>query len=136
VKEVDCCFTQQVNWALRELTAKYGFTPMTTPDIIHPKYAEACGFQPRSEATQIYSIANDELVLVGTQEIPLASLYFDTIIHGDKFPIKLAAFGHCFRAETGTSRSFVATSSCNLISWQVATAPKVKASTECISFRK
>jgi len=75
---------------------------MTTPDIVHPMFADACGFQPRSEATQIYSIKNDDLVLVGTQEISLAALYHQTIIH-DPLPIKLAAFGHCFRAETGTS---------------------------------
>lgn len=110
---------------------KYGFTPMTTPDIIHPRYAEACGFQPRSEATQVYSIANDDLVLVGTQEIPLAALYADTVIHGDKLPIKLAAFGHCFRAETGMTINFVITYC--LTTFQVVTVLKTVGCIEFIS---
>jgi len=95
--------TALVNWAMTTVANKYGFTALTTPDVMAIPFAEACGFQPRSAATQMYSIANSELCLVGTQEIPLASLYSDHIIPEEQLPIKMVAYGHCFRHETGSS---------------------------------
>lgn len=95
--------TALVNWAMTTVANRYGFTAITTPDVIAVPFAEACGFQPRSAATQMYSIANSELCLVGTQEIPLASLFADSIIPESQLPIKMVAYGHCFRQETGSS---------------------------------
>jgi len=51
----------------------------------------------------MYNIANSDLCLVGTAEIPLAALYYNTIIPKEKLPIRMCAYGHCFRAETGGS---------------------------------
>jgi seryl-tRNA synthetase len=95
--------TALVNWAMTTVANKYGFTALTTPDVVAIPFAEACGFQPRSAATQMYNIANSELCLVGTQEIPLASLFADQIIPEEQLPIKMVAYGHCFRHETGSS---------------------------------
>lgn len=97
--------TALVNWAMTTVANKHGFIALTTPDVIAIPFAEACGFQPRSAATQMYNLAapNNELCLVGTQEIPLASLYCDTIIPEEQLPIKMVAYGHCFRHETGSS---------------------------------
>lgn len=95
--------TALVNWTMTTVANKYGFTALTTPDVMAIPFAEACGFQPRSAATQMYSIANSELCLVGTQEIPLASLYSEQVIPEDQLPIKMVAYGHCFRQETGNS---------------------------------
>jgi seryl-tRNA synthetase len=95
--------TALVNWAMTTVANKHGFTALTTPDVIAVPFAEACGFQPRSAATQMYSIANSELCLVGTQEIPMASLFADAIIPEVQLPIKMVAYGHCFRHETGSS---------------------------------
>lgn len=102
-RDVALLETALVNWAMTTVANKYGFTALTTPDVIAVPFAEACGFQPRSAATQMYSIANSELCLVGTQEIPLAGLYADTIIPEEQLPIKMVAYGHCFRHETGSS---------------------------------
>jgi seryl-tRNA synthetase len=89
---------------MSKVSGQYGFTPIMTPDIIFTSMAEACGFQPRGEHTQVYSIKNDDLVLVGTQEIPLAALYYNKTVNEEELPIKMVAFGHCFRAEAGTCR--------------------------------
>jgi seryl-tRNA synthetase len=95
--------TALVNWAMTTVANKYGFTALTTPDVIAIPFAEACGFQPRSAATQMYSISESELCLVGTQEIPIAALYTESMIPEDQLPIKMIAYGHCFRHETGSS---------------------------------
>lgn len=104
-RDVALLETALVNWAMTTVANKYGFVAVTTPDVIAIPFAEACGFQPRSAATQMYTLAapNSELCLVGTQEIPLASLFCDSIIPEDQLPIKMVAYGHCFRHETGSS---------------------------------
>eukprot|EP01125_Pyxidicula_operculata_P020485 TRINITY_DN7583_c0_g1_i1.p1 TRINITY_DN7583_c0_g1~~TRINITY_DN7583_c0_g1_i1.p1 ORF type:complete len:472 (+),score=89.16 TRINITY_DN7583_c0_g1_i1:166-1581(+) len=92
-----------VNWAVQEVRSR-GFTPILTPDVVHSKYSEACGFRPRSPAAQIYSIENHDLCLIGTSEISTAALYFDKLFNpteATSFPHKYVAFSHCFRAETG-----------------------------------
>jgi seryl-tRNA synthetase len=87
-----------INWAMHKVTAK-GFVPVLTPDIVREAIAEGCGFQPRSEATQIYSLRGFDRCLVGTAEIPLAAMYYNKIIPQEHLPLKFVAYGHCFRAE-------------------------------------
>lgn len=64
---------------------------------------EACGFQPRDESTQVYSIEKHNLSLVGTAEIPLAGMYANQVVPVDKLPIKMVGISHCFRTEAGST---------------------------------
>ncbi|KAF0683934.1 Aste57867_24015 [Aphanomyces stellatus] len=90
-----------VHWSMAKLRNK-GFTVHLPPDVAHTSMVEGCGFQPRGDATQVYSVANTDLCLVGTAEIPLAAMYSDAMLHTTKdLPKKVAAFGHCFRTEVG-----------------------------------
>jgi seryl-tRNA synthetase len=57
--------------------------------------------KPRGEHTQIYSLENHKLCLVGTAEIPLGGLYANKLLSKSELPIKLVGFSHCFRAEAG-----------------------------------
>ena len=91
-------------WALGRATAA-GFIPMTTPDLVKESVLEKCGFQPRGDETQIYSVADSGLCLTGTAEVPLGAVHMDTILDEGALPIKMAAFGHCFRTEAGASGS-------------------------------
>lgn len=43
------------------------------------------------------------LCLTGTAEVPLGGIYMDKILQEAELPIKMAAFGHCFRTEAGAS---------------------------------
>eukprot|EP01132_Coremiostelium_polycephalum_P003599 gene3599-4481_t len=88
-------------WAFSKMTNKYGFMPVITPDLVHPSLAEACGFQPRSEATQIYWVKGQDLCLAATSEIPLAGMHANSTIDSRELPIKMVGYSHCFRAETG-----------------------------------
>ena len=52
-----------------------GFTLTTTPDLARNEILEGIGFNPRGPETQIYSIENSDLSLVGTAEITLGGMY-------------------------------------------------------------
>jgi len=79
-----------------------GFTLLTTPDLAKPEVVAALGFQPRGEETQIYSLANADLCLVGTAEITLGGLFQDRVLDEAELPIKLGGLSHCFRTEAGS----------------------------------
>ena len=91
-----------VNYAMAKCAAK-GFTLLTTPDLVRDTAVEKCGFQPRMANTQVYSIENSDLCLAGTAEIPLGGLYADKILEEADLPVRMAAFGHCFRTEAGAA---------------------------------
>ncbi|MAE95590.1 MAG: serine--tRNA ligase [Deltaproteobacteria bacterium] len=80
-----------------------GFTPYVTPDLARPEIVDGIGYNPRGEETQIYSIANADLCLVGTAEITLGGLYADQILDEQQLPLKLAGISHCFRTEAGSA---------------------------------
>jgi seryl-tRNA synthetase len=52
---------------------------------------------------QIYSVPEDELYLVGTSEVPLASLHAGEILGADELPVRYAGFSTCFRREAGAA---------------------------------
>lgn len=79
-----------------------GFRLLATPDLAKPEIVDALGFSPRGEETQIYSIADHDLCLVGTAEITLGGLYADALLDEAELPIKLAGLSHCFRTEAGS----------------------------------
>jgi seryl-tRNA synthetase len=58
------------------------------------------GFLPDTEQ-QIYRLADDELYLAGTSEVPLASLHSGEIL--EELPRRYAGFSPCFRREAGAA---------------------------------
>ena len=88
-------------WAINEL-AKEGYQTFTTPDLAKDEVIVGTGFSPRGAETQIYSVENSDLSLVGTAEITLGGYLKDEIIEEDKLPFKMAGVSHCFRTEAGT----------------------------------
>jgi seryl-tRNA synthetase len=86
-----------------EVLAKHGFTLTTTPDLARQEVLMGTGYNPRGPETQIYSVANSDLCLVGTAEITLGGMFAEQIIDAEKLPIKLAGISHCFRTEAGAA---------------------------------
>ena len=91
-----------VQWAMSRAVAA-GFTPYTTPDLVRAGAVEKCGFQPRAANTQVYAVEGSELCLTGTAEIPLGAVYADEVLPMTALPVRMAAFGHCFRTEAGAA---------------------------------
>lgn len=88
-------------YALDRLIAE-GFTPFATPDVARPEIVDGLGYAPRGPETQIYSLANADLCLVGTAEITLGGLHAGRILDEADLPLLLAGVSHCFRTEAGS----------------------------------
>ncbi|XP_019098950.1 PREDICTED: serine--tRNA ligase, chloroplastic/mitochondrial isoform X4 [Camelina sativa] len=91
-----------LNWTLSQVMKK-GYTPLTTPEIVRSSIVEKCGFQPRGDNTQVYSIDGTDQCLIGTAEIPLGGIHMDSILLESALPLKYIAFSHCFRTEAGAA---------------------------------
>jgi len=90
-----------VNFALRAIIER-GYIPHLTPDLAHHTVLDAIGFNPRGEETQVYSVAESDLCLIGTAEITLGGMLRDKVFRRDELPLRLGGFSHCFRTEAGS----------------------------------
>jgi seryl-tRNA synthetase len=89
-------------FAVRKLTDA-GFTPIITPDLARNHVLEGIGFTPRGVETQVYSIEDSDLSLVGTAEITLGGMHADELLEENQLPIKYVGLSHCFRTEAGAA---------------------------------
>jgi seryl-tRNA synthetase len=80
-----------------------GFTPIITPDLARNHILEGIGYTPRGPETQIYSIEDSDLSLIGTAEITLGGLHADEILDEAALPLKYVGLSHCFRTEAGAA---------------------------------
>jgi seryl-tRNA synthetase len=90
-----------VRWALEKL-ARHGFEAVIPPVLVRERALYGTGFLPDTEQ-QIYSLPEDELYLVGTSEVALASLHDGEILDGEALPLRYAGFSPCFRREAGAA---------------------------------
>jgi seryl-tRNA synthetase len=90
-----------VRFTLDEL-AKQNFTPITTPDLAKDSVIVGTGFQPRGDESQIYSIENSDVSLIGTSEITMAGYHMGETLEEGRLPLRYAALSHCYRTEAGS----------------------------------
>jgi seryl-tRNA synthetase len=90
-----------VRWVL-ELLRGHGFEPVIPPVLVRERALYGTGFLPDTEQ-QIYSLPEDELYLVGTSEVALASLHAEEILPVERLPLRYAGFSPCFRREAGAA---------------------------------
>ena len=88
-----------VRWATEKLVG-YGFEPVIPPVLVREEALYGTGFLPDTEQ-QIYHLPEDDLYLVGTSEVALASLHAGEIVDG--LPLRYAGFSSCFRREAGAA---------------------------------
>jgi seryl-tRNA synthetase len=90
-----------VRWVLEKLRGN-GFEPVIPPVLVREQALYGTGFLPDTEQ-QIYSLPEDELFLVGTSEVALASLHAEEILQAERLPLRYAGFSPCFRREAGAA---------------------------------
>jgi seryl-tRNA synthetase len=90
-----------VRFALEKLRG-HGFEPVIPPVLVRERALYGTGFLPDTEQ-QIYRLADDDLYLVGTSEVALASLHDDEILPAERLPLRYAGFSPCFRREAGAA---------------------------------
>jgi seryl-tRNA synthetase len=90
-----------VRWALEKLRGR-GFEPVIPPVLVRERALYGTGFLPDTEQ-QIYRLEEDDLYLVGTSEVALASLHDEEILEYERLPLRYAGFSPCFRREAGAA---------------------------------
>jgi seryl-tRNA synthetase len=90
-----------VRYGLEKLRGR-GFEPVIPPVLVREHAMYGTGYLPDTEQ-QVYRLADDQLYLVGTSEVPLASLHRDQILEADALPLRYAGFSSCFRREAGAA---------------------------------
>jgi seryl-tRNA synthetase len=84
-----------------DILADKGFTPVIPPVLVREEAMYGTGMLPADEA-QLYSTSQDDLYLVGTAEVPLASFHVGEILDEADLPLRYAGYSTCFRREAGT----------------------------------
>ncbi|HEX4364528.1 MAG TPA: serine--tRNA ligase [Solirubrobacteraceae bacterium] len=90
-----------VQWTLTKLRG-HGFEPVFPPVLVREQALYGTGFLPDTEQ-QIYHLPADDLYLVGTSEVALASLHAGEILDASQLPLRYAGFSPCFRREAGSA---------------------------------
>jgi seryl-tRNA synthetase len=78
-----------------------GFAPVVTPVLVREEAMYGTGFFP-TDAVNIYGTREDDLYLVGTAEVPLASFHAHEILDASDLPRRYVGYSTCFRRESGT----------------------------------
>ena len=90
-----------VRYAIDVVSAD-GFRPVIPPVLVREEALYGTGFFP-GEREMIYEVPRDDLFLVGTSEVSLASLHADAILEPGTLPLRYAGFSTCFRREAGAA---------------------------------
>lgn len=90
-----------IRYAL-DVAKQHGYTLLATPELAKDQVITASGFTPRGPESQIYSIKNTDLSLIGTSEITIGGLMADTLIQQADLPISISGLSNCFRTEAGS----------------------------------
>jgi seryl-tRNA synthetase len=90
-----------VRWALEKLQG-HGFEAVIPPVLVRERALYGTGFLPDTEQ-QIYRLPEDELYLLGTSEVALASLHDSEILDAEQLPRRYAGLSPCFRREAGAA---------------------------------
>ena len=90
-----------VQWGMDKLTGK-GFLPVVPPVLVREPAMEGTGMFPEARE-QAYAVEQDDLFLVGTAEVPLASLHAGAILEEAQLPLRYVGFSPCFRREAGAA---------------------------------
>ena len=84
-----------------DLLNRKGFTQLSVPVLVKEEAMIGTGYFPVGR-DQAYLIERDEMVLVGTAEVPVTSYHAGEILKDDQLPLRYFAQSTCFRREAGT----------------------------------
>jgi seryl-tRNA synthetase len=89
-----------LNLAVSTATAN-GLTLMIPPSLVKPSAMEGTGFLGQA-AQDVYHLADDDLYLVGTAEVPLAAYHSEEILPPESLPRRYVGYSPSFRREAGS----------------------------------
>lgn len=83
-----------------ELLKERNYKMMSIPVLVRTSAMQGTGYLPGGR-DQAYQIEKDDLWLVGTSEVSLASFHSGEILEPQQLPVRLCAHSSCFRREAG-----------------------------------
>lgn len=85
-----------------DLLKSRGYKQLSVPVLVRTSAMEGTGYLPGG-ADQAYFVEKDDMWLVGTSEVPLASYHQNEILDEPSLPVKYCAWSTCFRREAGAA---------------------------------
>lgn len=90
-----------INFMLEYHLQKHGYTELGVPHIVGRKAMQGTGQLPKL-AEDMYHVAEDDLFLIPTAEVPVTNMHMDEVLNLSQLPIKYVAYTPCFRREAGS----------------------------------
>jgi seryl-tRNA synthetase len=83
-------------------TTSHGYKEVWIPFLVRRESLQGTGQIPKLEA-DMYKLADEDLFLIPTAEVPITNLYRDEVLESDRLPVKLVGYSACFRREAGAA---------------------------------
>ncbi|MDR3607451.1 MAG: serine--tRNA ligase [Oligoflexia bacterium] len=84
-------------------TRQHGYTEVIPPFMVNRASMTGTGQLPKFEEDLFKTqVADRELFLIPTAEVPLTNIYRDEILSRAQLPVKFTAYSPCFRSEAGS----------------------------------
>jgi seryl-tRNA synthetase len=90
-----------INFMLDFHTQKHGYIEVSPPFLVNRKTMTGTGQLPKME-DDMYKLANDDLFLIPTAEVPVTNIFSDEILEENDLPKYFTAYTPCFRREAGS----------------------------------
>lgn len=90
------------NFMLDMHVYEHGYTEMITPYIVNSRAMFGTGQFPKFKE-DVFQLADTDLTLIPTAEVPLTNYYNDEILDGVDLPIYFTALSPSFRSEAGSA---------------------------------
>jgi seryl-tRNA synthetase len=90
-----------INFMLDLQTQEHGYQEIAPPYLVNRSSMIGTGQLPKMEE-DMYRLAEDDLYLIPTAEVPLTNIYSKEILEGAQLPLTLTAATACFRREAGS----------------------------------
>lgn len=79
-----------------------GFVPVVPPVLVRKEIMDGLGYTQMGEEENIFTIANDDLYLVGTAEQSIVPLHMNDVLRKEDLPRRYVGFSTAFRREAGS----------------------------------
>ena len=89
------------NFMLDLHTGEHGYREVFPPFLVNTDSMTGTGQLPKMKE-DMYRLAEDDLYLIPTAEVPVTNIYRDEILKEEDLPIYLTGYTACFRREAGS----------------------------------
>ncbi|MGK0550536.1 serine--tRNA ligase [Enterococcus faecalis] len=90
------------NFMLDQHVYEHGYTEIIPPYLVNSKSMFGTGQFPKFKE-DVFQVADSDLTLIPTAEVPLTNYYSDEILNGYDLPIYFTALSPSFRSEAGSA---------------------------------